>query len=155
MKIGFGGIFLHPERSRSSMDRMTDSGSVGWAFESPRDHDSKSNSTDYQCYFALWGTYWGARIRNMNPYNITTNQPRYTDWNTTQSTAAPPSLGTPQPPRQPPITPPIIAPGTAPTPPTASNHVKGLPPPPPEATAQPTPQNQVFRQIQTSCKPVF
>ena len=25
-------------RSRSSMDRMTDSGSVGWAFESPRDH---------------------------------------------------------------------------------------------------------------------
>jgi hypothetical protein len=24
--------------SRSSMDRMTDSGSVGWAFESPRDH---------------------------------------------------------------------------------------------------------------------
>gem|GEM_PF-3017649 len=27
--------------SRSSMDRMTDSGSVGWAFESPRDHKER------------------------------------------------------------------------------------------------------------------
>jgi hypothetical protein len=29
--------------SRSSMDRMTDSGSVGWAFESPRDHEIKTH----------------------------------------------------------------------------------------------------------------
>ena len=41
LKIGSGGVLLHPERSRSSMDRMTDSGSVGWAFESPRDHEEK------------------------------------------------------------------------------------------------------------------
>ena len=31
-------LVLQNKRSRSSMDRMTDSGSVGWAFESPRDH---------------------------------------------------------------------------------------------------------------------
>jgi hypothetical protein len=31
-------LLLHRIWSRSSMDRMTDSGSVGWAFESPRDH---------------------------------------------------------------------------------------------------------------------
>jgi hypothetical protein len=31
-------LLLHRNWSRSSMDRMTDSGSVGWAFESPRDH---------------------------------------------------------------------------------------------------------------------
>ena len=44
LKISCSGIFLHSERSRSSMDRMADSGSVGWAFESPRDHKEKRRS---------------------------------------------------------------------------------------------------------------
>ena len=38
-----GSIFAMIKWSRSSMDRMADSGSVGWAFESPRDHKSKDD----------------------------------------------------------------------------------------------------------------
>ncbi len=37
--------------SRSSMDRMADSGSVGWAFESPRDHKAHKKATDNQWLF--------------------------------------------------------------------------------------------------------
>lgn len=53
--------YIFAVRSRSSMDRMTDSGSVGWAFESPRDHKQTTNSAEYQRYCVLWGTYWGAK----------------------------------------------------------------------------------------------
>jgi len=30
------------------MDRMTDSGSVGWAFESPRDHEKQPKKAAFQ-----------------------------------------------------------------------------------------------------------
>ena len=52
LKISCSGIFLHSERSRSSMDRMADSGSGGWAFESPRDHKGKTASTAVFCILA-------------------------------------------------------------------------------------------------------
>jgi hypothetical protein len=41
VKPGFWLYFCGVVWSRSSMDRMTDSGSVGWAFESPRDHKQR------------------------------------------------------------------------------------------------------------------
>ncbi|GEM_PF-4340209 len=44
-------IILQPQWSRSSMDRMTDSGSVGWAFESPRDHETQKRLI---CRFFLY-----------------------------------------------------------------------------------------------------
>jgi hypothetical protein len=50
-------VYLCFERLRSSMDRMTDSGSVGWRFESSRGHHEveKAFSSTFGEAFSLHG----------------------------------------------------------------------------------------------------